>query len=351
MSSKTNDGLKAGVFTNIQDANLTALQVIATDASNNLVSIPSLTSGYVLTSNGTNAPTFQSMGAYSGVMAVVNGGTGVTTSTGSGSTVLNTTPTLITPVLGVATATSLTTGAANITGLTASQMVATDASKNLVSVATTGSGLNVLQTSPTLITPVLGAASATSLTASTGLCCNSAGVTGTGAGIYYWTTGATQYTTYMAAPGAAKSLNGGTACSGGSVTNFAIRNRMDISAGFGWIWENNSEGFMAGIDSQNGNATFSGYLATNAPTTLVVGSTSGSCTFTQPMQGASYKKVIMKLTNLNGTASYTFPTAFTNTPVTLMTSGLATTLVTTLTTTACTVTGSLSSGILIIEGF
>ena len=48
--------------------------------------------------------------------------------------------------------------------LTASSAVATDASKALVSVTNTGTGNNVLATSPTLVTPVLGAASATSVT-------------------------------------------------------------------------------------------------------------------------------------------------------------------------------------------
>ena len=50
--------------------------------------------------------------------------------------------------------------------LTASSAVATDASKGLVSVTNTGTGNNVLATSPTLVTPVLGAASATSLSIS-----------------------------------------------------------------------------------------------------------------------------------------------------------------------------------------
>jgi hypothetical protein len=45
---------------------------------------------------------------------------------------------------------------ANISGLTASYAVATDGSSNLVSVANTGTGDNVLATSPTLITPALG---------------------------------------------------------------------------------------------------------------------------------------------------------------------------------------------------
>jgi hypothetical protein len=52
--------------------------------------------------------------------------------------------------------------------LTASSAVATDASKNLVSVTNTGTGNNVLATSPTLVTPVLGAASATSVTVDAG---------------------------------------------------------------------------------------------------------------------------------------------------------------------------------------
>ena len=47
-----------------------------------------------------------------GTLAVGNGGTGVTSSTGSGSNVLNTSPTLVTPILGVASATSLTLGSA-----------------------------------------------------------------------------------------------------------------------------------------------------------------------------------------------------------------------------------------------
>ncbi len=51
----------------------------------------------------------------------------------------------------------------NLNSLTASQAVFTDSSKNLVSVNTTGSGNVVLATSPTLVTPNIGAATATSL--------------------------------------------------------------------------------------------------------------------------------------------------------------------------------------------
>jgi hypothetical protein len=55
------------------------------------------------------------------------------------------------------------------TSLTASSAVATDASKGLVSVTNTGTGNNVLATSPTLVTPVLGTPTSGVLTNCTGV--------------------------------------------------------------------------------------------------------------------------------------------------------------------------------------
>jgi len=55
------------------------------------------------------------------------------------------------------------TGTTTLSGLTASTALALDASKNVVSVTNTGTGNNVLATSPTLVTPTLGAATATSV--------------------------------------------------------------------------------------------------------------------------------------------------------------------------------------------
>jgi hypothetical protein len=54
-------------------------------------------------------------------------------------------------------------GTSTLSGLTASTALALNASKEMVSVTNTGTGNNVLDTSPTLTTPSLGAATATSI--------------------------------------------------------------------------------------------------------------------------------------------------------------------------------------------
>jgi hypothetical protein len=69
-------------------------------------------------------------------------------------------------------------GVVNIPNLTASQAVFTDASDNLVSNAITGSGSVVMSTSPTLVTPILGTPTSGTLTSCTGLPLTT-GVTGT----------------------------------------------------------------------------------------------------------------------------------------------------------------------------
>ena len=106
------------------------------------------------------------------VVSVVNGGTGTTTSTGTGSVVLNTSPTLITPALGTPSSATLTnaTGLPISTGVSGlasgvSSFLATPTSSNLVSAISdeTGSGALVFASSPTLTTPTLGVASGTSL--------------------------------------------------------------------------------------------------------------------------------------------------------------------------------------------
>jgi hypothetical protein len=71
---------------------------------------------------------------------------------------------------------------ATLSGLTASTALALDASKNIVSVTNTGTGSNVLATSPTLVTPILGTPTSATLTNATGLPI-ATGVSGLGTGI------------------------------------------------------------------------------------------------------------------------------------------------------------------------
>lgn len=85
-----------------------------------------------------------------------------TGATGTGKLVYDTSPTLVTPVLGAASGTSL-----SLSGLTVSQAVFTDGSKNLVSNAITGSGSVAMSASPTFTGTILAAAATFSGTVAT----------------------------------------------------------------------------------------------------------------------------------------------------------------------------------------
>ena len=102
--------------------------------------------------------------AVTGTLPVANGGTGVVTSTGTGNTVLSTSPTLVTPVLGTPTSATLTnaTGLPISTGVSGlgtgvATFLATPTTANLLAAVTgeTGTGAVVFGTSPTIATPTI----------------------------------------------------------------------------------------------------------------------------------------------------------------------------------------------------
>jgi len=92
-------------------------------------------------------------------------------------------------------------------------------------------------------------------------------------------------------------------------------------------------------------------LNLTAAQTVVNCSTSGTATFSQPLQGSSDKKVLIHLAACNGTASYTFPTPFTNTPSVYGSNNVAATIATSVSTSAVTVTGAPSTGSMILEDY
>ena len=126
----------------------------------------------VISSSLTGVGTITS-GTWNGsTLAVAYGGTGVTTSTGSGNVVLSTSPNLVTPNLGTPSSATLTnaTGlpiATGVSGLGTGivSFLATPTSSNLISAVTdeTGTGALVFANTPTLVSPVIGAATGTSL--------------------------------------------------------------------------------------------------------------------------------------------------------------------------------------------
>jgi hypothetical protein len=144
----------------------------ATAALNNLLPSQTGNSSKYLQTDGTNA-TWDAIsintGDITGTLGVTNGGTGVTSSTGTGDVVLSNSPTLVTPALGTpasGVATNLTglpisTGVSGL-GTGVATFLGTPSSANLASAVSdeTGSGALVFANSPTLVTPALGTPSA-----------------------------------------------------------------------------------------------------------------------------------------------------------------------------------------------
>jgi len=144
----------------------------AAGALNNLLPSQTSNANKYLQTDGTNA-TWDAIsintGDITGTLAVANGGTGVTSSTGTVAVVLSNSPTLVTPALGTpssavltnATGLPISTGVSGL-GTGVATFLGTPSSANLISAVTdeTGSGALVFANSPTLVTPALGTPSA-----------------------------------------------------------------------------------------------------------------------------------------------------------------------------------------------
>jgi len=153
-SINSNDLANGAVTTDkIQDGQVTNAKLAVNSVDTNVIKDNAVTTAKIADGAVTDAKiSGVSSSKFTGVLSVANGGTG---SAAQNFVDLTTDQTI--------GGTKTFSGTFKIGSLTASQIVATDSSSNLVTIGTTGSGNIVLATSPSLTTPILGDASATTL--------------------------------------------------------------------------------------------------------------------------------------------------------------------------------------------
>jgi hypothetical protein len=188
-------------------------------------------------------------------------------------------------------------GTANFSALTASTALALDASKNVVSVTNTGTGSNVLATSPTLTTPTIGVATATSVNkvaltapATSATLTLADGSTLVTSGAYSTTLTATGTTTVtLPTTGTLATLAGSETFTNKTLTNPTVTNYVETLQAVGTV-----------------GATSTLVLTTGTVLTATL-TASTPCTFTMPTATAG-KSFILKLTQASSgmtTATFT----------------------------------------------
>ena len=259
---------------------------------------------------------------------VAHGGTGTTTSTGSGSLVLATSPTLVTPILGTPTSATLTnaTGLPIATGVSGlgtgvATFLATPNSANLLAATTdeTGTGALVFANTPTLVSPIIGAATGTSLSLSSTL--NATGATTLGSTLSAGastlasatitgseTVGGTLGVTGATTLGSTLNVTGASTLTGNTTVGGTLgvtgATTLSSTSAHGGAATFSSTINVTGASTLTGNTTVGGTLGVTGATTLTSVTATGAATFSSTVTiptGAGANKILTSDASGNAT--------------------------------------------------